>query len=53
MSNRYQEIIYITIPAMKPQMLFGAVMAIVNAFSAGTIGVALSGRIRLPITPVR
>ena len=26
-SNRFQEIIYITIPSMKPQMLFGAVMA--------------------------
>ena len=28
-SNRAQEIFYITIPSMKPQMLFGAVMAIV------------------------
>ncbi|MCK9536878.1 MAG: sugar ABC transporter permease [Bacilli bacterium] len=43
MSNRYQEIMYITIPSMKPQMLFGAVMAIVNTFSAGVIGVQLSG----------
>lgn len=42
-SNRFQEIIYITIPAMKPQMLFGAVMAIVNTFQAGGIGVQLSG----------
>ncbi len=41
--NRFQEIIYITIPSLKPQMLFGAVMAIVGAFSNGTIGVALSG----------
>jgi multiple sugar transport system permease protein len=41
--NRFQEIIYITIPSMKPQMLFGAVMAIVGAFNAGWIGVALSG----------
>ena len=41
--NRFQEIIYITIPQMKPQMLFGAVMAIVGAFNAGYIGVALSG----------
>lgn len=41
--NRFQEIIYITIPQMKPQMLFGAVMAIVGAFNAGGIGVALSG----------
>jgi len=41
--NRFQEIFYITIPAMKPQMLFGAVMAVVSTFQAGTIGVALSG----------
>ncbi|MCL2043058.1 MAG: sugar ABC transporter permease [Treponema sp.] len=41
--NRFQEIVYITIPSMKPQMLFGAVMAIVGAFNNGAIGVALSG----------
>ena len=44
MKNRFQEIIYITIPSMKPQMLFGAVMAIVNAFNTGWIGVTLSGQ---------
>lgn len=42
-SNRFQEVIYITIPSMKPQMLFGAVMAVVNTFQTGAIGVALSG----------
>jgi multiple sugar transport system permease protein len=41
--NRFQEIFYITIPSMKPQMLFGAVMAIVATFQAGAIGVTLSG----------
>ncbi|TYS66939.1 sugar ABC transporter permease [Sutcliffiella horikoshii] len=41
--NRFQEIIFITIPSMKPQMLFGAVMAVVGTFQAGAIGVALSG----------
>lgn len=41
--NRFQEIIYITVPSMKPQMFFGAVMAIVNAFNMGWIGVTLSG----------
>jgi multiple sugar transport system permease protein len=41
--NRFQEIVYITVPSMKPQMLFGAVMAIVGAFNNGAIGVALSG----------
>lgn len=41
--NRFQEIIHITIPSMKPQMLFGAVMAVVNTFQTGAIGVQLSG----------
>ncbi len=43
MRNRWQEIFYITIPSMKPQMLFGAVMAVVGTFQVGAIGVALSG----------
>jgi multiple sugar transport system permease protein len=42
-SSRIQEIWFITIPSMKPQMLFGAVMAIVATFKAGAIGVELSG----------
>ena len=41
--NRFQEVFYITIPSMKPQMLFGAVMAVTNAFQAGNIGVMLTG----------
>lgn len=41
--SRLQEIFYITIPSIKPQMLFGAVMAIVATFQAGAIGVVLSG----------
>ena len=41
--NRFQEIVHITIPSLKPQMLFGAVMAVVNTFQAGAIGVTLSG----------
>jgi multiple sugar transport system permease protein len=43
LKNRWQEIFYITIPAMRPQMLFGAVMAVVSTFQAGAIGVMLSG----------
>jgi multiple sugar transport system permease protein len=43
MSSRFQEIFYITIPSMKPQMLFAAVMATVGTFQAGAIGVTLSG----------
>jgi multiple sugar transport system permease protein len=41
--NKFQEIIYITIPSIRPQMLFGAVMAIVGTFASAGIGVALSG----------
>lgn len=41
--NRFQEVFYITIPMMKPQMLFGLVMAVVNTFQVGHIGVSLSG----------
>lgn len=43
MKNRFQEIIYITIPSMKPQMLFGAVMAIVGTFNASGIASAITG----------
>jgi multiple sugar transport system permease protein len=46
--NRLQEVYYITIPSMKPQMLFSAVMAIVSTLKAGGISVQLTG---LPITP--
>jgi multiple sugar transport system permease protein len=41
--NRFQEMIYITIPQMKPQMLFAAVMAIVGAFQNGMISTLLTG----------
>lgn len=42
-SNRFQEMIYITIPQMKPQMLFAAVMAVVGAFQNGVISALLVG----------
>jgi multiple sugar transport system permease protein len=41
--NRFQEIFYVTIPSIKPQMLFGAIMAIVNTFTTSGVGVDLSG----------
>lgn len=41
--NRFQEIVYVTIPSARPQMLFGAVMAIVNTFNSSGVGVSLSG----------
>ncbi len=43
MKNRWQEIFYITIPSMKPQMLFGAVMSIIGTFNAAGIASALAG----------
>jgi len=43
LKSRWQEIFFVTIPSMKPQMLFGAVMSIVGTFQAGAIGVTLSG----------
>jgi multiple sugar transport system permease protein len=43
-NSALKELFYITIPSMKPQMLFSAVMAIVNSLKAGSIGVQLSGR---------
>ena len=42
-SNRFQEMFYITIPQMKPQMLFAAVMSIVNAFQNGMVTSLLIG----------
>ena len=41
--NRFQEMIYITIPSMKPQMLFAAVMQILGAFQNGQISTMLAG----------
>jgi len=43
MKSRWQEIFYITIPSMKPQMLFGAVMSIVGTFNSAGLASALSG----------
>ncbi len=41
--NRWQRLIYITIPAMGPQMMFAAVMQIVAAFTADIVGRNLVG----------
>ena len=35
--NRFQELWYITLPAMQPQLLFGAVMCITTSFGVGTV----------------
>jgi multiple sugar transport system permease protein len=41
--NRFQELIYITIPEMRPQMMFGAVMQIASSFGVGPICRTLGG----------
>ena len=41
--NRWQELWYITLPSMKPQLMFGAIMAITSAFGFGGVVTALAG----------
>ena len=41
--NRWQELWYITLPNMKPMLLFGAVMSITTAFSVCSIPMQLAG----------
>jgi multiple sugar transport system permease protein len=41
--NRYQELWYITLPSMKGQLLFAAVMSITSSFSIGEIVTMLCG----------
>ena len=41
--NRWQELWYITLPMMRPQLMFGAVMQISAAFSVGAVADALVG----------
>ena len=41
--NRFQETWYITIPSMRSQLVFGAVMQIISSFSVGDISIQLAG----------
>ena len=41
--NRWQELWYITLPSMKPQLMFGAILAITGAFGFGPVVTALAG----------
>ena len=41
--NRWQELWYITLPTMRPQLMFGAVLAITNSFGFGAVVNALCG----------
>ena len=42
-SSRFQELIYLTLPQMKPQLLFGAINAISGAFGVFDIAVSVAG----------
>ena len=41
--NRWQELWYVTLPNMKPQLMFGAILAITGAFGFGGVVTALCG----------
>ncbi len=41
--NRWQELWYITLPSMKPQLLFGAVMQITSSLSVSQLSIDLVG----------
>ena len=41
--NRWQELWYITLPSMKPQLMFGAILSITGSFGFGAIVTALCG----------
>lgn len=41
--NRWQELWYITLPSMRPQLMFGAVMQITQSFAVADISIQLAG----------
>jgi multiple sugar transport system permease protein len=41
--NRWQELWFVTLPAMKPQLMFGAVMQITLSFAVADISIQLAG----------
>lgn len=41
--NRWQELWYVTLPTMRPQLMFGAVLSITQSFGFGAIVTALCG----------
>ncbi|MGI6166850.1 MAG: carbohydrate ABC transporter permease [Eubacteriales bacterium] len=41
--NRWQELWYITLPEMKPQLMFGAIMSITSSFGFGAVVTNLCG----------
>lgn len=41
--NRWQELWFVTLPAMKPQLMFGAVMQITSSFAIADVSLNLAG----------
>ena len=41
--NKFQELFFVTLPMMKPQLLFGAINSIVSAFGVFDIAVSVAG----------
>lgn len=41
--NRWQELWYITLPSMRPQLMFGAVIQLTTAFAVADVSIALAG----------
>lgn len=41
--NRWQEVWFITLPKMRPQLMFGAVLSITSSFGFGAVVTALAG----------
>lgn len=41
--NRWQELWFITLPSMRPQLMFGAVISITQSFSVAGVTIALAG----------
>lgn len=41
--NRWQELFYVTLPQMKPQLLLGAVFTISSSFACGAVNASLTG----------
>ena len=41
--NRWQELWFVTLPAMKPQLMFGAVMQITQSFAVSDVSIYLAG----------
>ena len=41
--NRWQELWFITLPSMRPQLMFGAVIQITNSFAVANLSIMLAG----------